>query len=97
MQAYKTIAETPSFIFARQCQSEEAEAIIREESLNAEKAKLYMIRSLEREYASENGTELKDILPKMSPLNPKYLKKKKSVFQKIADFVAKFKGVGGEI
>lgn len=36
------------------------------------------------------------ILPKMSPLNPQYLSKKQSVFQKIALFVEKFKGVGGQ-
>jgi type I restriction enzyme R subunit len=36
-------------------------------------------------------------LPKMSPLNPKYLTKKQSVFQKIAMFIEKFKGVGGNI
>jgi type I restriction enzyme R subunit len=33
----------------------------------------------------------------MSPLNPQYKTKKQSVFQKIAEFVKKFKGVGGEI
>jgi transposase, IS5 family len=33
----------------------------------------------------------------MSPLNPQYLTKKQSVFQKIAAFVEKFKGVGGQI
>ncbi len=46
---------------------------------------------------SENGTELNAILPKMSPLNPKFLAKKQSVFNKIATFVEKFKGVGGKI
>ena len=45
----------------------------------------------------ENGTELNAILPKMSPLNPQYLTKKQSVFQKIAAFVEKFKGVGGQV
>ncbi len=30
----------------------------------------------------------------MSPLNPQYLSKKQSVFQQIAAFVEKFKGVG---
>lgn len=52
---------------------------------------------LEREYASENGTELSALLPKMSRLNPQYLTKKQSVFQKISLFVEKFKGVGGSI
>ena len=65
--------------------------------LNEEAAKRYILTSLKREYASENGTELNEILPKMSPLNPKYLTKKQSVFQKIAAFVEKFKGVGGAI
>lgn len=59
--------------------------------------KRYISTSLKREYASENGTELNAILPKMSPLNPQYLTKKQSVFQKIAAFVEKFKGVGGEV
>lgn len=31
----------------------------------------------------------------MSPLNPLYLTKKQSVFQKIVAFIEKFKGVGG--
>jgi type I restriction enzyme R subunit len=47
--------------------------------------------------ASDNGTELNALLPKMSPLNPQYLSKKQSVFQKIAAFVEKFKGVGGQV
>ena len=37
------------------------------------------------------------ILPKMSPLNPQYLTKKQTVFQKIATLVEKFKGVGGKV
>ena len=67
------------------------------ESLNAEAAKRYITTSLKREFASENGTELNALLPKMSPLNPQYLNKKQSVFQKIAAFIEKFKGVGGQI
>lgn len=47
--------------------------------------------------ATPNGTELNAVLPKMSPLNPQYLTKKQSVFQKIAAFVEKFKGVGGQV
>ena len=53
--------------------------------------------SLRREYASENGTDFNNILPKMSPLNPSYLTKKHKVFEKIAAFVEKFKGVGGKL
>lgn len=85
------------FTFAQTEQKREAEALITDESLNAEAAKRYITASLKNEYASENGTELNAVLPKMSPLNPQYLTKKQSVFQKIATFVEKFKGVGGQI
>lgn len=85
------------FMFAQAEQQREAEELISVENLNTEAAKRYIITSLKREYASENGTELNAILPKMSPLNPQYLTKKQSVFQKIAAFVEKFKGVGGKV
>ena len=85
------------FTFAQAEQQREAEALISSENLNTEAAKRYISTSLKREFASDNGTELNTILPKMSPLNPQYLTKKQSVFQKIAAFVEKFKGVGGQI
>ncbi|MEW4451966.1 type I restriction endonuclease subunit R [Bremerella sp. JC817] len=85
------------FGFARAEQQREADELITDENLNALEAKRYISTSLRREYASENGTELNAILPKMSPLNPQYLTKKQSVFQKIAAFVEKFKGVGGDV
>ncbi len=85
------------FTFAQAKQRKEAKELIAKEQLNEEAAKRYIERSLKREYASENGTELNEILPKMSPLNPEYLTKKQSVFEKIVAFVEKFKGVGGEI
>jgi len=85
------------FSFAQAEQKREAEELIKTENLNEEAAKRYITTSLKREYASENGTELNAILPKMSPLNPEYLTKKQSAFQKIAAFVEKFKGVGGVI
>jgi type I restriction enzyme R subunit len=83
--------------FAQQEQQREAQELIEEEGLNETAAKRYIALSLKRQYASENGTELNEILPKMSPLNPQYLTKKQSVFQKIASFVEKFKEIGGEI
>ncbi|WP_428739793.1 type I restriction endonuclease subunit R [Sulfurimonas sp.] len=85
------------FTFARAEQKRGAQELINEENLNEEAAKRYITASLKREYASENGTELNAILPKMSPLNPQYLTKKQSVFQKISAFVEKFKGVGGKV
>ena len=85
------------FGYAQRKQKAEATELIVEENLNEDAAKRYIATSLKREYASENGTELNTLLPKMSPLNPQYLTKKQSVFQKIAAFVEKFKGVGGEL
>lgn len=85
------------FTFAQGKQTAEATELIAEENLNEEEAKRYMTVSLKREYASENGTELNALLPKMSPLNPQYLTKKQRVFQKLALFVEKFKGVGGKL
>lgn len=85
------------FDYAQQRQKEEAANLIEEEKLNVDAAKRYIQTSLKREFASENGTDLNAILPKMSPLNPQYLTKKQSVFQKIAAFIEKFKGIGGII
>ncbi|MEX4561560.1 type I restriction endonuclease subunit R [Haemophilus influenzae] len=85
------------FLFAQNEQQKEAETLIQEENLNVDAAKRYISTSLKREYAGENGTALNEVLPKMSPLNPQYLTKKQTIFQKIAAFVEKFKGVGGKI
>ena len=85
------------FSFAQKEQKREVSELITDEALNEDAAKRYITASLKREYASENGTELNEILPKVSPLNPQYLSKKQSVFQKISAFVEKFKGVGGNI
>ena len=85
------------FQFAQAEQQREVQELIDEEKLNTDAAKRYITNSLKREFASDSGTELNAVLPKMSPLNPQYLTKKQSVFQKIAAFVEKFKGVGGQI
>ncbi|WP_414500296.1 type I restriction endonuclease subunit R [Zymobacter sp. IVIA_12111.31 C1] len=85
------------FTFAQAEQQREAQELIDDEALNAEAARRYITASLKREFASENGTELTALLPRMSPLNPEYLTKKQYVFQRIAAFVEKFKGVGGHV
>ena len=85
------------FIFAQGEQKREADELIQIEGLNEQSAKRYIQASLKREYASENGNDLNEALPKMSPLNPQYRTKKQTVFQKISRFVEKFKGIGGEI
>ncbi|MFT0532378.1 BRO family protein [Castellaniella hirudinis] len=60
-------------------------------------------KGLKKENLRDNMTNTELVLnmlaevPKMSPLNPQYLTKKQGVFQRIAAFVEKFKGVGGQI
>lgn len=83
-------------VYAQGKMKKEETEIIADENLNEEAAKRYITTSLKRKYASENGTELNSILPKMSPLNPQYLTKKQTVFQKIASFIEKFKDIGRE-
>ncbi|MBW7857098.1 MAG: type I restriction endonuclease subunit R [Leptonema sp. (in: Bacteria)] len=85
------------FAYAQEKQKEEAAILIKEESLDEAAAKRYIINSLKRGYASENGTELNEALPKMSPLSSQYLMKKQAVFQKISAFIEKFKEVGGKL
>ena len=85
------------FEYAQAKQKKEASDLIESENLNEREARHYIEVSLRREYASENGTDFNNILPKMSPLNPLYLTKKHKVFEKIAAFVEKFKGVGGKL
>ena len=85
------------FQFAQKEQQQEADELMNSEGLNIDAAKRYMSVSLKRGYASEQGTDLNDALPKMSPLNPQYLTTKQRIFQKIAAFVEKFKGIGGTL
>ena len=82
------------YTYAQALQSRELATLIAEEGLNEMAALRYIKTSLKREYASENGTDLNDVLPKMSPLNPQYLSKKQQVHRRIAAFVEKFKGIG---
>lgn len=85
------------YTYAQKRLKEEAANLISEENLNEEAAKRYIQTSLKHEFANENGTELNEIIPKISPLNPKYLIKKQTVLKKIAAFIEKFKRIGGKI
>lgn len=85
------------FAFAQEEQRREFDQLVATENLNREAAKRYVASSIRREFATDSGNALNDILPKMSPLNPAYLTKKNSVFQRVSEFVAKFKGVGGQL
>ena len=85
------------FQFAQKEQQQEADELMSSEGLKIDAAKRFINVSLKRGYASEQGTDLNDALPKMSPLNPQYLTIKQRIFQKIAAFVEKFKGIGGSL
>lgn len=82
------------YTYARARMRAEAEAIISEEGLNADAARRYMRTSLLQECASANGTGLRKALPRMSPMNPKYIPMKKRVLERMEKFVEKYKGVG---
>ncbi len=97
-----TIADKAAIIeafygYAQARQKKEASELIESENLNEKEAKHYMEVSLRHEFASDNGTDFNNILPKMSPLNPQYLIRKHRVFEKIAAFVEKFKGIGDRL
>ncbi len=85
------------YSFARAQRTLEVTELIDSENLNSDEARRYITYSLENEHASEYGTELNAILPTMSPLNPEYLTKKQSVYQKILSFIDKYKRIGGEL
>ena len=82
--------------YAQSKQQEEVNQLIEGENLNEKEALRFINLSLRREFVSENGTDFNSILPKMSPLNPKYLSLKHVVFEKLAMLVEKFKGIGYE-
>lgn len=85
------------YLYAQECKRVEAEELIRSEGLNEDATKRYLKISLLHEYASTEGTDLNDILPKMSLLNPQYLPKKQAVHARIVDFVERYKRIGGEL
>lgn len=80
--------------FAQEEKMKEIDILIEENNLNEQLTKEYIKKSLRDGKPNSNGEELKNILPKMSPLNPKYTKMKKEVFEKIEFFVKKFRDVG---
>jgi type I restriction enzyme R subunit len=79
--------------FANERRKHEEAELIQSENLNAEKARRYIQYSLNSQFVSEDGADLNNILPKISPLNPEHLNVKQRVFQKISNFVEKFKDI----
>lgn len=85
----------PAFYeFAQQRRDEERDQLIAEESLRPEAAHHFIDFSLRRGYASNQGTDLDEILPfKVSPLDRNSRAKRNSVFERISAFVEKFAGI----
>ena len=87
MISYTTpIAESNNFIVLDKYTKEWQVSESSSEHLNIEAAKRYISTSLKREFASDNGTELNTILPKMSPLNPAIPDQKTECFSKNCRF-----------
>jgi type I site-specific deoxyribonuclease, hsdR family len=82
------------YTYARGVQQREVNALITEEHLHEEGARRYIQISLEQESVSENGTDLKKILPSMSPIDKQYTPMKQRVLEKIKSLVEKFRGIG---
>jgi len=82
------------YTYAQEVQQREVNALITEESLHEEGARRYIQISLEQESVSENGTDLKEILPRMSSINKQYTPMKQRVLEKIKSLVEKFRGIG---
>lgn len=93
----KTMLIESFFHYAQEVQRKEAYKLIEDEALDIEGAKRYILDSLKQGYATDNGTDLSSILPKMNRLAPQYTSKKQTVFERISAFVDKFKGIGGTL
>ena len=74
------------FTFAQAEQQREAQELIDSEGLNTEAARRYLITSLKREFASENGTELNAILPEDESTQPAIPHKEAKRFRESCGF-----------
>ena len=85
----------PAFYeFAQQRRDEERDQLIADEGLRPEAAHHFIDFSLRRGYASNQGTDLDEILPfKVSPLDRNSRAKRNAVFERISAFVEKFTGI----
>lgn len=85
----------PAFYeFAQQRRDEERDQLIADEGLRPEAAHHFIDFSLRRGYASNQGTDLDEILPfKVSPLDRNSRAKRNAVLERISAFVEKFTGI----
>lgn len=96
-----SLGDTPDIIakffsFAQKEKKREIDKLIEDENLNPKLARHYIASALKKEYATDKGSDINNMMPKLSPFNKNYLDAKQKLYAKIKHIVDKFKGVGGE-
>lgn len=97
------ISDVPTVLdkFYQYAQTQQAQAvssIIQDEKLDPTKTKDLIKKALDKGTLADIGTDIGDImLQKPSRLNKNYPKAKQSLFGKLKDLIAKFKGIGGKV
>lgn len=85
------------FAFAQKEKRREINNLITEEKLDPKRARNYIASSLKKGYATDKGSDINNMMPKLSPFNKHYLDIKQRIFTKIKNIVEKYNDVGGEI
>ena len=85
------------FKFAKGVMKKEASELIASLNLDEAGARRFISSSLKSGFVSQSGTQIGEILPKISPLNKNYPIIRPKVIDEISHFVDKFKEVGSSV
>ena len=85
------------FKFAKGVMKKEADELIASLNLDEAGARRFISSSLKSGFVSQSGTQIGEILPKISPLNKNYPIIRQKVIDDISHFVDKFKEVGSSV
>ena len=85
------------FKFAKGVMKKEADELIASLNLDEAGARRFISSSLKSGFVSQSGTQIGEILPKISPLNKNYPIIRQKVIDEISHFVDKFKEVGSSV
>ena len=85
------------FKFAKVVMKKEADELIASLNLDEAGARRFISSSLKSGFVSQSGTQIGEILPKISPLNKNYPIIRQKVIDEISHFVDKFKEVGSSV
>lgn len=83
------------FAFAQKRKKQDIDKLIDEEHLEPTLAKHYIKSSLKKGYASDNGTDINNMMLKSNPFSKGYLERKRTLHTKLKQLVDTYKGVGG--